>query len=410
MGAGCNGELHPLEIHLDFRGSPTNDGIPRSCPGRQCAEIPMACDSRISIRVVQVDDPMRLHASECVAVPATAAGNLCALGNIDVPLSPLPPGMARIEIALWGADQLPDQRCPSQPLFDLRGQPLPTVDPQPAVVGTVLFDIGSARDAYVPMTCVDLAPLNRLECQPPPPPPALVVELRDLEHNRMLGPGDGVGNLIVEYVLLALTPDGTWVTTTDGIRPLDLTQLGDVTRWNGTLESPLDGRQELCVQVTDNTLPDPIPVLTCFDIDPADAADGQLQLEALYIPRAVVDIAFQSDGLAGLPEAGIVIGRAVAPTGSNILVDGLTVTATETSAAPAPGQPHEVAYPAEDWATTTGVTVTTSHGYFLSTEAPYPSRWHADADDGTREGKSPNRGGLIQNVINAVRIPVGEAP
>lgn len=404
--AGCRGELHPLEIHLDFRAP--RDGSAWTCPGL-CASIPMACDGRLSIRVVHVEDPMRVHESECVPVPATAAGNLCALGNIDIPLGELPPGMARIEIAMWDAAQLPDQQCPPQPLFDLQGRPLPTVSPQPAIAGATYFDIGSARDVYVPMSCFELAPLARLECLPPPPPPTLVVEMHDLERNRKLGPGDGVESLIVESALLALTTDGDWVTTTDGIRPLDLAQLGDVARWQGKLDNPLSAGQELCVQVSDNTLSDPIPVLTCFDIDPADAADGQLRLDALYIPRSVVDIVFQTSGLASVPETGMVIGR-VAPASGSISVAGLTVRATETMGAPDPGQTHGVVYPSEDWATIAGVTTTTSHGYFLATDVAYPSRWQASDLEGPRGGVSPYRGGLIQNVINAVRIPVGEAP
>ena len=61
--------------------------------------------------------------------------------------------VALFEVALWRRDLLPNRLCIDEPIFDLQGEPLVTVRPQPAFGGAAFFDIGAEKQAIVPIAC-----------------------------------------------------------------------------------------------------------------------------------------------------------------------------------------------------------------------------------------------------------------
>lgn len=398
----CQQEVQPFEIRLDFTSAGSS---PSPCPG-PCEAIPLSCQSMVSIRVVDPADPAHLLDEKCVLLPVNEPTTMCALGTIEVPLTALPVGTAHIEVALWDASLLEQTNggaCPEQPIFDLRGFPLPTVNPQPAVAGAVYFDVGSAPSVSVPLSCPDWQQVNQVTCQPP----ALSVALVDMERGQRMSQTDVPPGLEVRYALPARTSGGGWVLPETETSRLQRRELGEIAGWEGTLDQPLDATDPLCIVVRES--PTSTPVVSC--VSRGDTA-AELEIDALYLPQAVIDGILDAAALGAVPAEGLVVGRVVAAD-TGAAVAGVVVEPTHdpTQAAGVERSDVPVAYLSEDRSTIQDDAATTSNGYFLSISVPFPSAWQAVRDaDGAIGDAAPYHGGRIQDVINAIRVELGSAP
>ncbi|MCG8419116.1 MAG: hypothetical protein MJE77_14365 [Proteobacteria bacterium] len=147
VAACAPGSYHPFRLELDFGAQ---NGGPRACR-QDCDAYEISCNAKLGVRISAVDDPRTEYDFRCVSTPPM--DNLCGLEQIEFDFRPLPVGPARLEVAIWREDVLGDRHCLREPIFDLRGEPLVTISPQPAVAGAAYFDIGSAEQASIPMAC-----------------------------------------------------------------------------------------------------------------------------------------------------------------------------------------------------------------------------------------------------------------
>ncbi len=150
VAASCTGDSGPVPFRVTFNFE--NDrGGPRVCK-QSCSAFQLDCPSRLGVRIARAEDPDVELDFRCVDTIANAT-TLCSLSEIEFNFNPIPLGTARVEVALWRADLLSDNQCLRGPLFDLMGEPLVTVAPQPAVAGAAFFEVGRDRVVRVPMAC-----------------------------------------------------------------------------------------------------------------------------------------------------------------------------------------------------------------------------------------------------------------
>ncbi|MEM9489927.1 MAG: hypothetical protein AAGC55_12335 [Myxococcota bacterium] len=158
---GGDNDLSGFEIQLSFAGA---SGGQRAC-SQVCNEYPLVCPSKLSVRVADADDPEVEHFFRCVNLVIEPGDSLCAMAQIDVDIDGLPAGPSRLEVALWRTDLLEDEQCLRGSLFDLRGEPLITVSPQPAVAGSTYLDVGRQAQAVIPMACTAPEQVDGSQCR-----------------------------------------------------------------------------------------------------------------------------------------------------------------------------------------------------------------------------------------------------
>ena len=160
VGTACTDspDRQPFRMRLEFA---SQNGGPRVCRST-CSAYPLDCRGRMSVRIADAEDPEEEYDFRCVDTLTT--GTMCALSEVEVALKPLPLGMARVEVAVWRADVLQDGECLREPIFDLQGEPLVTVEPQPAVAGATFVDIGSDRIVQIPMACTFPEQMEEASC------------------------------------------------------------------------------------------------------------------------------------------------------------------------------------------------------------------------------------------------------
>ena len=146
----CDPQSEPNRFRLVLEFASQNGGS-RACP-LGCSEYPIDCVGRLGIRIVDAYDATNERAFRCTDTPSTAT-TMCGLGEINISFGPIATGPSRAEVALWRKDVLNDSLCLREPIFDLQGEPLITVRPQPAVGGAVYVNAGVDERVVVPMAC-----------------------------------------------------------------------------------------------------------------------------------------------------------------------------------------------------------------------------------------------------------------
>lgn len=386
---GCGEDLSPLSIGLDFRQQ-----VPGQCPNQTCDSYGMDCGAVVSVRVFPGDsDPLTSTAplaESCVEVPASA--NLCALTSADLGLREVPAERVRIEVAVWAPEDL-QGTCPSGPMFDLGGLPLTTFDPQPAFAGSRIVDASSSElsIAEIQLACFDQDPLGQCGGGETD----VFADIDDLD-TLIFAPPPAAANLLVT-VGSPIAQPGTSGDTIHVIGAaddylLELTRAVPVPQFSASV--PRTFTDTACILVLDLS-PQSTTAVTCTSVSSGLA---RLDLKGYLVGKPRIDGVLAAIGETGFLERGLVVGRVVDDLDQPAA--GVTVSA-ET---PTGGQ-AEVLYIDESFTGANNTGPTASHGFFVSRDAPFGTRWTAEHTDGRREALAPLTG-LIQSKVTALVIPL----
>ncbi len=130
-----------LEIKLEFDAS-------NGCLSNECEDYPLNCATSVLLQVKSTDNTV--ISRQCRVV---SGSNLCGLADIEIVLSDLETGSNTLEIGVWNQDLLDEPTvCPSGPLFDLQGLPLPIWPPM-AFGRSVPVQLGESDTIVVPLAC-----------------------------------------------------------------------------------------------------------------------------------------------------------------------------------------------------------------------------------------------------------------
>ena len=383
--AACGGDDGSFRLKLTWR-----DGPDQGCPARaadadaRCESIPMSCNARARIRIVDAEDPTRALFTQCFDLPA--GGDACKLADLAIPDRPIPNRMVKVQVAVWPTDtllamppgSLADDGCPTAAQFRLNGLP-DLVNPIPSLGGEAYFDVGHDRIAEVELGCPNI---DDLECRDD----SVVVEARlyDLGF-KPVQPVD-VPSLTVRFGAPVAVGDGTWTIGNQQLTALTPSLGGDLT-WRLRLDAAPVGVQ--CLHVLYNE-PFTTAALTCFE--PLVNSRGVLHARGFVVKSSVVNSVLGSMGRTQFPQAGMVIG--LVTDDSDIAVPDAVVTPDPIS----PIHYPEMGFPPLQRDRTSSL------GMFVSLEAPFDAGWSATAagvdDDGTA------RGGVVQGHVSVVLVPL----
>lgn len=439
--AGCDAPVAPT-FELYFRG-PTGEDAP-GCQAAAAGQIRMMCDSVLRVRVLDENREYNLVPPVCERLNASETGTMAALAQADIALESLPLGPAWVEVDLWNAADLDNTICPNT------NPPSADRTPRRALLGSRAFEIGRDELVRIPLSCTDLAAVNRFSC-------GLDVEIVDLDRGRKLheprlrdigredgmqgvdpvppeSPGVDLEALEVRYGM-ASEQGGAWVHQPWEAMDLHLAADGTAVwraRPTETFWRDIEQAETLCIQVIEQGAPaNAPPQVTCYNVEDGDMPSWRLQVS--YLPGEDLECLLAAGGDG--PEGGIVIGRVVAAAPDEQAEDERPVanaqvfpreTGMEVPVAPlihagsqADGEDPAVQYVSKETTTRESAVAatcrvedaaaTTSSGYFLS-DAAFPARWTVETHDGAGaqavragDGQVPI-GGRIHGVVNIVRI------
>ncbi len=364
------------------------------CKSALCSDYGMSCGGTLLMQIVDADtgellkrngdeEPLRA----CLAAPVDT--NICSLASLAPQLRffGVPPVPARVEVALFSRDDVPGD-CPRfgrYELFDAFGQPQLNVSPQPAFAGSAYFQGSSPATVSIPLSCPNSDLLDSLTCEANLPL-SVIATVRDLDTVQ------GIRNPQVQSVKVEV---GTAKQETNNVGELEfilgasqttelsLNEEGATPVFQNSVV--LNTVQPICI-ITTEGVSEVTPSVTCQTAQRIDP----LPLQGLLIPKAIVEKIVTTVTENGIPEEGILIGRAV---NENFLPKaGIRVFPSLGS----------VVYLSEDLSSI-GTQATTSSGYFASLDVPFGSSWTATDQDSHTQRGAPI-GGLVHERIASILI------
>jgi len=307
-------------------------------------------------------------------------------------LDALPAKRVRVEVAIWSPEDL-DDTCPVGPMFDLGGLPLSTFDPQPAFAGSRIFDAADEGLSFasVELACFDSDPLGQCGGGQTD----IVARVDDLD-TLLFAPALAAANLQVSVAIPRAQPGGggdtVFVIDAADDYDLDLTRTVPVPEFGAAVPSSFPDLA--CILVLD-VAPQSTTAVTCTELS---GAEPNLELTGYLVGKLRVEQILTTLGEGSFPQSGLVIGRVVDDI--NQPSAGVTITATTPS-----GGQAEVLYPSEDFSSFDAVGPTSSHGFFVSRDAPFGTAWSALHSDGRQEERVV-RTGLVQGKVTALVLPL----
>lgn len=382
-----------FSLHLRWSATAGRQPCPKTATATySCSAIPVTCDARVRIRIVDDVDDTQVYFSECYDLPA--GGDLCGLGDLKLPAGlAIPNQMVRIQLQVWSVDQLEalpagtlpaGARCPIDPQFDERG--LPFLDaPTPAVGGEIYFPVGAREVAELELGCPDYDQLDTQACRNR----SITVDAG------VLVPGswrsvttDEAASLDVRYGAPILGNDGLWRLPPTTLTELTATTDGEL-RWRGSVPGPIEDLG--CLHVL-QTVAMATAVASCQVA--AVLPSAILPMTGFRVERQQVakltTLSNRLTGGVGFPLEGMVLGLVVDQ--DNLAVPGVVVSPSLGS----------VVYPD---ATLDDVVVggTGANGLFLALDTRMGTTWAAAGPDGS-VGDGSARGGLIADHLTIVVV------
>ena len=385
---------------LALRFAPT-DGDSQVCiadtgvPATDCSQITMACKPVISIRITPPNDPTVPYISVCQRLVG-AQDKLCSIAGVTLPdpIVPIPEQILEVQMAIFPEDELAhdannDPICPITK-FGSNNLPIdvqetceeedPTLCPKvPAIGGRTYYYPGDS-ETTVKLGCTFLEKLQAKACEANSaiPVSAVVTDFDSLQPvtsnlaSRLtvsIGEPHPSGDAFVlntadlDELMLASTSPPTWA---DTVPPFVAYQCLDV--------------REDAAQTTATVTCEPAP----------QPAPARIDINGLRLSKATLDKILFAIGKPSFPTKGLVVGIVIDTLGAP--KSGVTVS---TSAG-------GVQYLSSDLQSIDlGGMGTTSSGVFVSQDAPFGTRFDAQASALTAD---PSYGGLIEDKVTIVVI------
>lgn len=378
LGCGSSDDSFRLRILW----SETDPGCPERAVDveRRCESVPMTCDAKARIRVVDADLPSRAYYTHCFDLPA--GGDACKLGELEIEPREIPNTMVKVQVAVWSSDELlgvelADDGCPVSAEF-VNGVPK-LEHPLPAIGGESYFAVGRDRTAEVRLGCPEVA---ALEC--PDTSVTVVATLYDLSVGRQTALD--VPRLTVKLGVPVEESDGSYTINQSQLVELTATD-GEEPTWRLRLDQRPEGLQCLWVLYQ---APQSTAALTCFEAD-VDEIRGEMRARGFVVKPGDVDDVLKSMDLVTFPASGMVVGLVV--DGVNLQVEGAVVASSPES---------PIHYPSPMFPPVQRDS-TSALGMFVSLDAPFESAWTATAPTGAVDDGSA-RGGLVTEHVSVVLV------
>ncbi|MBS1121141.1 MAG: hypothetical protein H6Q90_3369 [Deltaproteobacteria bacterium] len=146
------------------------EGTPgQSCGVTECKDIPMGCESVLSVRILSPSNPSEPFVSVCEVVPPSTSKDLCAIGKIDLPPTDLPREVLEVQVTVWPKSMVTDPvtgelNCLRVPvMFDANlGFPI-DLSPTPALGGHAFYHPGDS-ETVVTLGCTNKELINAPSC------------------------------------------------------------------------------------------------------------------------------------------------------------------------------------------------------------------------------------------------------
>lgn len=379
----------------------TTDGSSQVCIGDtgnravDCNDLTIACNPVLSIRIVPPNDPTVPYISVCQRLVGSQ-NKLCSIASVSLPppIVPIPEQTLEVQMAIFPEAELAkdgngDPICPivkfgSNNLPIDVSEPCQEDDPTkcpvvPAIGGRTYYYPGDDLTT-VRLGCTDLEQLQARACSANSAVPvsATVSDFDSLQPvtsslasklTVSVGEPHPVGDVFVLNTLdlneltLAATSPPTWIDTSP---PFTTFQCLDV--------------REDAAQTTASVTCEPAPM----------PAPTRIDVNGMRLAKPTLDRILTALGKSTFPSKGLVVG---------IVIDTLGAPASGVTVTPSSGS---VQYMSSDLATIDlSGTGTTTSGVFVSQDAPFGTRFDAQAAALTAE---PGYGGLIEDKVTIVII------
>lgn len=158
----CETPVPSLRIRL-------TEGPSQSCGTTSCSEVPLACKTWLSIRIIDPADPMAPFLSQCQPLSQTGDRDLCSVARVDLDPTPLPITDLEVQIALYPESMITkdpvtnEDICPSSTEYDaVNGFPIES-EMAPALGGRAYYRPGD-EIVTVTLGCTNLELVNDPTC------------------------------------------------------------------------------------------------------------------------------------------------------------------------------------------------------------------------------------------------------
>lgn len=326
------------------------DGPSQSCQTLDCADVPLACETWVSIRIIDPADPMAPFLSQCEPIPQTGTRDLCSLARVDLKELPLPVTDLEVQMALYPASMITkdpttgEDVCPSNTEYDaVNGFPIEG-EMAPALGGRAYYRPGD-EIVTVTLGCTNLELVNDPTC----------VGLATVRVSATVEDFDRAAS-VTEFEANRLSISVGEPKSEDTVFVLNP---GDVTALRRTFSSPPSWGTDVqlfttaaCLTVLDDT-PQSTTAVTCKE---ANVVDDMVEFTGappgVRLTKASLDRILQALSLTQVPMQGMTIGlvldrngvplpnQVITAVGSNILYlssDRGSVVGSSTSGGPLGG-------------------------------------------------------------------------
>jgi hypothetical protein len=377
------------------------DGESQTCiadtgvPAMDCNQITMACDPVLSIRITPPNDPTVPYISVCERLVGTNK-NLCSIAGVNLPppIVPVPEQVLEVQMAIFPDDTLAHDAMgnPICPITKFSSNNLPssvlepceeedqTLCPKVPAIGGRTYYYPGDEETTVRLGCTNLEQLQAKACSANSAVPVSAV-VSDFD---TLQP---VTTNLASRLTVSIGephPSGdTYLLNTADLDELMLTSTSPPT-WSDTVP-PFSTFQ--CLDVREDAAQTTATV-TC---EPApQPAPNRIDINGLRLSKATLDKILIAIGKTTFPTKGLVVG---------IVIDSLGAPQMGVTVSPAAGG---VQYLSQDlMSIDLSGTGTTDSGVFVSQDAPFGTRFDAQAAALTSD---PAYGGVIEDKVTIVVI------
>ncbi len=380
--AGC-GNPQP-QLLIDFAGK-----APQSCGTSECKDVPLTCDAVMGIRIFDTKNHDQPLHEQCDLIPPNRDNNLCAYRTINMDAVDLPVEDLEIQVTVYPLSRVaydPTTKkytCPPAVEYG-RATNLPVEQaPTPGLGGRTFYHPGD-KDVTVVLGCTDLAAINSDPSCVAKDGTQITATVSDFSTRQAIEPGPHGTDLLRVAIGEPRALDTTYVLNPVDEIELKLVDHSTPPSWTAKVDQMFS--KYICLDVLEFGA-EVTPVLQCTTVD-----DGsQVDLRGIRLNRSElrnVVQALNNANITSFPDDGLTIG---------IVLDQASAGAADYVVDT--GQQGTVTYLAGP--TTLGGSKTSKTGIFVSTDAPFGTRF-------TTTGERPTRsaiGGKVAGKVTVVILP-----
>lgn len=380
--AACNTPSPSLRIRIT--GGPT-----QSCDTVSCAQVPLACETWVGIRIIDPADPMTPFLSQCQTIQ-NGTDDLCAIARVDLEPVPLPIDDLEIQVALFPASMITkdpitnEDVCPSNVEYDaVNGFPIEG-DTAPALGGRGYYRPGD-EVVTVTLGCTNLELLNDPVCEGRASV-RVAATVNDFDGGMVIDP-DRIG--------VSVGAPKSKIAGGYELNPGDVTALERTSifppAWGVSLDAMFGSYA--CLAVLD----DVARSTTTLSCTTATVTDDELDFVGIRLSNASLEQILATLSLAQVPALGMTIGIVIDDDGKPVPNQSISVP---------PGA--SIRYLSSDRTTSAGSTTSGGPlgGVFVSLDAPFGTMF--STTNGSPTAPKPQVGGRIDGKVTIVVLRFSE--